>query len=219
MSRRKGGLTEWLEAASKLPWKVSVGLVPVAFIVFHLIAAASVQTAPVTRLGDMGSVVIRASIHTFATLLQFIVPVIFLTAAAVSYARRSRSRALLDGARRGATASIASLSWQDFERLVGEGFRQRGFLVTERGGAEPDGGIDLILSRGDEKFLVQCKQWRAQSVSVSVVRELYAVMAAEGAVGGFVVTSGTFSMDAKRFASGRNIELIDGRGLGALFAE
>jgi hypothetical protein len=29
---------------------VSVGLAPVAFIVFHLIAAASVQTVPVTRL-------------------------------------------------------------------------------------------------------------------------------------------------------------------------
>jgi restriction system protein len=218
MSRRKGGLTERLEAASRLPWKVSLGLAPVAFIVFHLIAAASIQNRPATHLGDMGSVVLRAYIHTFAAMLQFIGPAMFLAAACVSLVKRSRSRALLGRARRGATASIASLSWQDFERLVGEGFRHRGYLVTDRGGAEPDGGIDLVLTRDTERFLVQCKQWRAQSVSVSVVRELYGVMAAEGAVGGFVVTSGSFSMDAKRFASGRNIELIDGRGLGEFFA-
>jgi restriction system protein len=76
----------------------------------------------------------------------------------------------------------------------------------------------MALARGNERFLVQCKQWRAQSVSVLALRELHAVMAAEGAVGGFAVTLGTFSMDARKFASGRNIELIDGRGLSALFA-
>jgi restriction system protein len=52
-----------------------------------------------------------------------------------------------------------------------------------------------------------------------VVRELHEAMAAEGAIGGFAVTSGAFSLDAKRFASGRNIELIDGEGFGAFFAD
>lgn len=36
-------------------------------------------------------------------------------------------------------------------------------------------------------------------------------MAAERVAGGYVVTSGTFTKDAKRFAAGRNIELFDGR--------
>jgi restriction system protein len=215
MGRRKGGLAELLEVTSRLPWKVSVALAPVTFIVFRVIVAMSVQTAPVTDLSQMGSVVFRGYIHTFAVILQVVAPLILLFAAAASFAKRSHSKALLDGVR-GNASNIGSLSWQDFEKLVGEGFRRRGFAVTERGGAEPDGGIDLVLTKGNERFLVQCKQWRAQSVSVSVVRELYGVMAAEGAVGGYVVTSGTFSMDAKKFASGRNIELIDGRGLDAL---
>jgi len=43
-----------------------------------------------------------------------------------------------------------------------------------------------------------------------VVRELYGVMAAEGAAGGFVVTSGTFTNEAKEFAAGRNVILVDG---------
>jgi Restriction endonuclease len=49
---------------------------------------------------------------------------------------------------------------------------------------------------GAERFLVQCAQWRAFKVGVDVVRELYGVMAAKGAAGGFVVTSGKFTDDA-----------------------
>jgi len=48
------------------------------------------------------------------------------------------------------------------------------------------------------------------------VRELYGVMAAEGAACGFVVTSGVFTDEVRAFAVGRNIELIDGKALHAL---
>ena len=84
---------------------------------------------------------------------------------------------------------------------------------TGRGGGGADGGIDLVLRKGGDKFLVQCKQWKAFTVGVTVVRELYGVMAANGAAGGFVVTSGRFTDDAKAFASGRNITLMDGDAL------
>ena len=48
------------------------------------------------------------------------------------------------------------------------------------------------------------------------MRELYGVMAAKGATGGLVVTSGVFTDDARAFAEGRNIELMDGKVLHAL---
>jgi len=38
-------------------------------------------------------------------------------------------------------------------------------------------------------------------------------MTAEGAAGGFVVTSGTFTEQAREFARGRNIDLVDGTEL------
>ena len=79
--------------------------------------------------------------------------------------------------------------------LVGEAFRMRGFSVAETGGGGADGGIDLKLKKGGEIFLVQCKQWRAYKVSVNIVRELFGVMSAQGATGGFVVTSGVFTDD------------------------
>jgi restriction system protein len=219
MGRRKGELTLLMEVASKWPWKVSAALVPVTFIAFHIVAAAMNPVAPATGLGDMGFVVIRAYAHTFAALLQYIFPMIFLVTAVMSFVRRSRSISLFDDVRGDPTANIAALTWQDFEALVGEGFRHRGFVVTERGGGAPDGGVDLALARGHERFVVQCKQWRAQQVGVSVVRELYGVMAAERVAGGYVVTSGTFTKDAKEFAAGRNIELIDGKGLDGLLRD
>lgn len=45
------------------------------------------------------------------------------------------------------------------------------------------------------------------------VRQLYGVMAAERAVGGFVVSSGSFTEDAKAFSEGRSIRLIDAKKL------
>lgn len=64
-----------------------------------------------------------------------------------------------------------------------------------------------------DKYLVQCKQWKTRQVGVAIVRELYGVMAAEGAVGGFVVAVGQFTPDAAAFAHGKSIELVDARKL------
>jgi restriction system protein len=50
------------------------------------------------------------------------------------------------------------MTWQEFELLVGEAFRQMGYKVTELGGSSPDDGVDLMLSKGSEKFLAQFKQ-------------------------------------------------------------
>jgi restriction system protein len=60
---------------------------------------------------------------------------------------------------------------------------------------------------------------RVQQVPVTFVRELYGVVVAEHAAGGYVVTSGRFTQDAIAFAQGRNIELIDGDVLQALLLQ
>jgi restriction system protein len=216
MGRRKDELTLLMEAASRWPWKVPATLVPLSYVACHLLAEAFASiTVPVSPT-DLAPAIIRQGIHTFATLFQYALPAIFSAAAVVSFISRSRSIALFDDVRNESAVNVADLSWGDFEKLVGEGFRRRGFDVAERAGGGPDGGVDLMLAKGHERFLVQCKQWRAQQVGVSVVRELYGVMAAERAAGGYVVTSGNFTKDARQFASGRNIELIDGRALNAL---
>ena len=125
------------------------------------------------------------------------------------------------GSARGRTAAqaIDGMSWNEFEMLVGESFRCRGYRVEETGGGGPDGGVELLLRKGTERSLVQCKHWKASMVGVDVLRQLYGVMAARGATAGFVVTSGRLSDDAKRFAEGRNVELIDGLMLQRMLAQ
>jgi len=111
------------------------------------------------------------------------------------------------------------MTWQQFERLVSEFFRRRGYSVKQIGGDGPDGGVDLVASKGTDRYFVQCKQWKARRVGVQTVRELYGVMSAQGAAGGFVVTAGEFTLEAKRFVGGLNIRLFDGTHLHKMIRE
>jgi restriction system protein len=155
---------------------------------------------------------------------QYILPIICLAAAGISaWRRKVRESLVTDVAQSQASNVLDGISWREFEMLVGEGFRLQGYQVAETGGGGADGGVDLVLTRpsksGGEKFLVQCKQWRALRVGVDVVRELYGVMAARGATGGFVVTSGRFTDEAVSFANGRNVTLVDGTKLLSLIRQ
>ncbi len=162
----------------------------------------------------MGGFVGGMFLRTFASIGQYMVPLVCLLGAAMSAWRRSKRRALVTAVKGSSAArALDAMSWREFEMLVGEAFRLRGFRVAETGDAGPDGGVDLVLKKGAETFLVQCKQWKALKVGVEIVRELYGVMAARGAAGGFVVTSGRFTDDARRFAEGRNVKLVDGDAL------
>jgi restriction system protein len=144
-------------------------------------------------------------------------PVLIALGVAGAVIRRVRRNRLHGRASSGAEA-IAGMSWHEFELLVGEAFRRRGYQVVETGGAGPDGGVDLVLRKDGDKVYVQCKQWKAYKVGVKVVRELAGVMAVHGAVRGFVVTSGHFTLEAQAFAKQSKVSLIDGVALAELIA-
>jgi len=202
-----------------MPWWVGVALAVVSYLVLHSIASSSGAPAP-TQVGQLGAVVAQQLYKTLAMFGQYLLPFICLTGAVASaYGRAKRGR-LADDVAKSPTANVLNdMRWQEFELLVGEAFRRKGFSVSETGGGGADGGVDLVLTKGKEKFLVQCKQWRAFKVGVGVVRELYGVMAANGATGGYVISSGQFSQEARDFATGRNITLMDGAALHSLIAD
>ncbi|WAR43561.1 restriction endonuclease [Methylomonas rapida] len=214
MARRKKStvIEDLYEITAVLPWWVGALLAIIAYIILHRYAIAEVPTTAVP--GQIGHMVVDQVTKMLAVYGQYILPLVFIAGAIASFlGRRKREELVLVTGRDSSGNTLRSLSWQEFELLVGEAFRMRGYSVSETGGGGADGGIDLMLKKGGELFLVQCKQWRAFKVSVNIVRELYGVMAAQGATGGFVVTSGSFTEDAKSFAKGRNIELIDGSEL------
>lgn len=186
---------------SKLPWWLCLGLAPVSYFVLHGIA---MQPAPLaTTPAQMQALAMSSLWRGAAQAGQYILPMILLAGAAMSAVGRLRRRQLFDQVATGpAAALVNSMSWQDFERLVGEAFRQRGYRVHETGGGGADHGIDLKLERDGERHLVQCKQWRAQRVGVEVVRELYGAMAAQGAAGGWVSHVGSVHRTGSRIRAG-----------------
>lgn len=201
-----------IELAALLPPWAALVLAMVSYAVLHEMSLIDIPSARDAR--EEALLVTATLKKQGATIGQYLIPACLVIGAVVSFARRrSRKTLAAETKARGNMSALLDMSWQDFERLVSEAYRQQGYQVMERGGAGPDGGVDLELKRGSETFLVQCKQWRAQKVGVDVVRELYGVMAARGATGSFVVTSGTFTPDAKSFAEGRNIVLVDGQQL------
>ena len=224
MARRKktSPADDLMELVAMLPWWAGVVLALVSYLLLHSVASQQVVAA--TQPGQMGAMVTQTLWKTLASFGQYIVPLICLAGAGMSaWQRKARQNLVTDVAQSQATDALDGMSWREFEMLVGEGFRQQGYQVVETGGGGADGGVDLVLTKpgkgGGEKFLVQCKQWRAFKVGVDVVRELYGVMAARGAAGGFVVTSGRFTEHAISFASGRNVTLVDGPKLHGLLRQ
>lgn len=110
--------------------------------------------------------------------------------------------------------SIRSLSWRDFEHLISEYYRRKGFLAEVVGRPSGDGGVDILLTGRGERVLVQCKQWKAFKVPVQPVRELLGVVVSQGANRGILVTSGRYTAEARQFGDqNRMLELVDGEQL------
>ena len=146
-----------------------------------------------------------------AFLLGCLAAGVVLLAGLTAALKKAGRRSLYDQQR--SLESIRALGWREFEQLTGEAYRRQGYRVTENGGGGADGGIDLILQKEGERLLVQCKQWRVFKVGVKPVRELYGVLMAHRADGAIFVTSGTYTQEARDFAAGKPLRLVDGEAL------
>jgi restriction system protein len=220
MARRRGSSSaeDLFGLVAKLPWWVGVSLAIGSYAILHHIAGqqVNVTSAP----GQLGATITANLWKSLANVFQYVLPIICLAAALGSALGRSKRRALVDGiASNTAANALDGMTWREFELLVEEAFRLQGYQVVETGGGGKDGGVDLELRKERETYLVQSKQWKAYKVGVTVLRELFGVMAAKGAAGGFVVTSGRFTREATKFASGRNLKLIEGPALLSLIRQ
>lgn len=199
-----------MDLAALAPWWVGVVLAVVSYVALHAYAQRPVPST--LQPGQLGSFAVAGMWRALASAGQYILPLIFLGGAAISAFRRRQARQLHTSAASRADG-VAQMSWHEFELLVGEYFRRQGFAAINHFEAGPDGGVDVVLTKGTDRYLVQCKHWRDLRVGVQPVRELYGVMAAQRVAGGFVVTSGTFTEEARKFVQGRELKLIDGQAL------
>jgi len=211
MARRKktSPVEDLLDIASSINWKISLAIAIISYFFFHYFA---IQALPVaSNLHSVSQSFPKLIFISFSKFLQYVIPVIFVIGACVSTIRSKKRIKLLD--KQSGIESIRDMSWQDFELLVGEAFRRKGFEVRENGGGGADGGIDLVLTKNGKKSIVQCKRWKTFSIGVPLIRELYGVMTSERANDCIFVSSGNYTAEARLFAEDKPIWLIDGSEL------
>jgi restriction system protein len=119
---------------------------------------------------------------------------------------------------------VGAISPEAFERLSQRLLRESGFTKVEVTGKSGDGGIDgigvLRMNLVSFQVLFQCKRWKG-SVGSSVVRDFRGAMVGR-ADKGLIITTGTFTADARREATRDGapaIDLIDGETLCQLLKE
>ena len=201
--RKNSGL---LEELSRVPWWVNILLAAAVFFGLKYFL-------PSIQFKSQIHQAIATAISGFSGIFTFVI----LVAALMSFFNQLKRKKLFENTDK--FESIRQLSWQDFELLVGEYFRRRGYLVQENGGGGADGGVDLVLTKANQKTIVKCKRWKNVQVGVNPVRELYGVMVAEKASACIFVSSGRYTQEAESFASNKPIELIDGGALYKLISE
>lgn len=109
---------------------------------------------------------------------------------------------------------LLSLEWKRYEEickelLIIECHHHFNVTLTPMGA---DGGIDLNVTDSKNKVvaIAQCKAWN-NPVGVSLIRELYGVMASEKVEKGYFFTTSSFTHDALQFAGSKKIKLLDGK--------
>lgn len=211
MARRKktSPIEDLLDIASSINWKISLIIAVISYFFFHYFSTQALPVA--TDLHSVANSFGKQLFITFSKFLQYIIPIVFVIGACVSSFKTKQRVKLLD--KQSGIESIRDMSWQDFELLVGEAFRRKGFEVRENGGGGADGGIDLVLTKNGKKSIVQCKRWKTFSIGVPLIRELYGVMTAERANDCIFVSSGNYTAEARLFAEDKPIWLIDGNAL------
>jgi restriction endonuclease Mrr len=108
---------------------------------------------------------------------------------------------------------MRAIDWFQFEKLVERVYGKLGYAVTRRGGANPDGGIDLMIEKDGERSAVQCKQWKTWNVGVKSVREFLGAMTDAAIHKGIFITLCGYTADAKQLAEKHGIEIVNEVGL------
>lgn len=130
-----------------------------------------------------------------------------------------KAGAVLSAAAADDLLAIGSLSRKDVERLVAEAYRRQGYQVNDLGAAAGESDAGMLLSKATQRVLLQCKYWKTRKLAEMPVRELYGMMAAQNANAGILITSGSFTLEASRFAGYGRIQLIDGPRLLAMLQQ
>jgi ssDNA-binding Zn-finger/Zn-ribbon topoisomerase 1 len=106
---------------------------------------------------------------------------------------------------------LRQIDWYQFEKLIEALYVEKGYHVERRGGAHPDGGVDLVLrpQRGGNTIIVQCKHWKARNVGVRVIRDLLGAQMVTKATRAILITLRGYHPAARLLATEQRVELME----------
>lgn len=96
----------------------------------------------------------------------------------------------------------------DYEYTVAAYLRHKGYSRVKVTQGSGDYGIDVLASKGNVKYAVQCKYY-SNPVGVKAVQEAVAGVAYYGCNRAMVVTNNTFTPQAKKLAAANNVVLME----------
>jgi hypothetical protein len=114
---------------------------------------------------------------------------------------------------------LRAIDWYQFEKVVGLVYQSQGYALHRRGGANPDGGIDLIIEYSGEQVAVQCKRWKKWKVKEPLIREFVGALTIAKISRGVVVALNGSTTEAKQLAATNNIDIIHGEDIAAVISE
>jgi restriction system protein len=196
-----------IDFLAQIPWWISVALsatfyLLLKFVVPYFETQASLVNEAHVSLGPVFAPVVA---------LAFLAPVTF---SFLKSTKRKKLHALKDEIQ-----SIQQLSWHQFKDLVAEAYRQSGYTVMENSTFTSDPTVDLVMRKGANLYLVQCRYWQNQKLSIREVKNLFFHMHDKQASGVILLTTGIFTKQARHYAAGKPINLVDGIELVGLLSE
>jgi restriction system protein len=222
MSASLGLIADRLGLAPQWRPRVSLALALITWLILHVIA---IETAsPVDSGASDASLSLAMDlqgqfVHLVTQYLQYLMPLGLCTGAALALLKRWRARGKVAVAPTRPALAVGSMSWRDFEQLLVAAFRGHGFAIGAFGAAAADGSVNYLLVKGSARWLVHCKHWRAWQVGKSAVEELQGEITLRHASGGYLVSGGWFTQEARALAADLRVTLLDGDSLGKYLAE
>lgn len=109
-------------------------------------------------------------------------------------------------------AALRDMPWENFSLVISEAYRRQGYAVE----ASDSAAFDFTLRRNGRITLVQCRRWKVNQVGAGPLRELHEAIAKYDAFNGVCITAGGFSANAREFAAGKPITLLNDAALAEL---
>lgn len=107
-------------------------------------------------------------------------------------------------------SDLKALSWGEFREYVMGFFQELGYTLKSETDVQAE-GADLKVQRDGRVLMVRCKKYYVKKVSLLMLNEFYDAMSKEPSLEkGYFITTGSFSHEARKFASDKPLVLIDG---------